>query len=216
MNKIRILIADDHDIVLRGLHPLLESEAGWEVCGEARDGQQAVEMCRQLKPDVIVLDIGMPLLDGVEATRQIRQQCPETEVLAFTGQDSETLVHSLFAAGALAFVLKSEAGDQLIPAIKALAQHQPYLAPRTTRVVFERYLQGSTPVEREATGGLTPREVEMVRLLASGKSNKDVAAALGISVKTVEAHRSTIMRKLDFTAFSDLVRYAVRSNLVEP
>ncbi len=216
MAKTRILIADDHDIVLRGLRPLLESEAGWEICGEAVDGRQAVEMCVQLKPDVIVLDIAMPLLDGVEATRQIRQQCPDTEVLAFTGRESETLVHSLFAAGARACVLKNEAGDQLIPAIKALAQHQPYLASRVSRVVFERYLQGGSPSEQGGTCGLTAREVETVRLLASGKGNKDVACELGISVKTVESHRAAIMRKLGFTAFSDLVRYAVRNSLVEP
>jgi DNA-binding NarL/FixJ family response regulator len=215
MKPLRILVADDHDIVRRGLRPLLESEDGWEVCGEAADGEQAVEMSGRMKPDVVVLDITMPLLDGVEATRQIRRQHPETEVLAFTGTESESLVHRLFAAGARACVLKTEAGEQLIPAIRSLSLHQPFLASRTAQLVFERYLQGGTPAEPIAPGGLTPREQQTVKLLAEGQSNKEVAATLAISVKTVETHRAAIMRKLGFGSFSELVRFAIRQRIVE-
>ena len=214
MKKIRILIADDHDIVRRGLRPLIESEWGWEICGEAKDGREAIALARQLKPDVVVVDVGMPHVSGVEVTREIKHSLPDTEVLAFTGTESETLVHQLFAAGARGCVLKSEAAEHLIPAIKALCEHRPYLASRVSRVVFESYLQGGVAPEVTAPGGLTPRECETVKLLAEGNSNKQVAAALGISVKTVETHRAAIMRKLGFSAFSELVRFAVRNHLV--
>lgn len=215
MKKPRILIADDHDIVRRGLRSLLESEWGWEICGEATNGRDAVSMAADLKPDVVVLDVTMPQLNGVEATRQIKLARPETEVLAFTGTESELLVHQLFAAGARACVLKSDAGEQIIPAIKSLCLHQPYLASRTSQLVFDKYLQGGLQSEHETPGGLTARERETVQLLAEGKSNKEVASALGISVKTVESHRAAIMRKLGLNAFSELVRYAVRNHIVD-
>ncbi len=214
MKRIRILIADDHEIVRRGLRPLIESEWGWEICGEAKDGREAVVLAMELKPDIVVLDVAMPELGGVEVTREIKRTLPDTEVLAFTGTESETLVHQLFAVGARGCVLKTEAAAHLIPAIKSLCSHQPYLASRVSRLVFESYLQGGTLPEHAAPGGLTPRELETVQLLANGKSNKEVAAALGISVKTVETHRAAIMRKLGFSAFSELVRYAVRNHLV--
>lgn len=216
MKKIRVLIADDHEIVRRGLRPLIESEWGWEICGEARDGREAIALAQELKPDVVILDVGMPELNGVEVTRELKRTLPETEVLAFTGTESEALVHQLFAAGARGCVLKSEAAAHLIPAIKALCAHQPYLASRVSRVVFESYLQGGMPPGHDTPGGLTPRERETVQLLAEGRSNKEVAAALGIRVKTVKTHRATIMRKLGFTAFRELVRYAVGTQIVPP
>ena len=199
MKKTRILIVDDHEIVRRGLRPLIESEWGWEICGEAKNGREAVELAAKQKPDIVVLDIGMPELNGIEVTREIRRILPGTEVLAFTGTENETLVHQIFAAGA-----------------KALCEHQPYLGSRISRIVFESYLQGGVAAAEVAPGGLTVREREVVQLLAEGKSNKDVATALAISVKTVETHRATIMRKLGFTAFADLVRYAVRNQIVQP
>lgn len=214
MKKTRILVADDHEIVRRGLRPLIESEWGWEVCGEAINGREAIAKAGELKPDIVVLDVNMPEIGGIDVTREVRRILPETEVLAFTGTESESLIHQLFVAGARACVLKIEATEHLIPAIKSLIQHQPYLASRASGMVFERYLQGGAPAGAEAPGGLTPRERETVRLLANGNSNKEVAAALGISVKTVETHRATIMRKLGFTAFSELVRYAVRNHIV--
>lgn len=212
----RVLIADDHEIVRRGLRPLITAEEGWEICGEAADGLAAVAMAARLKPDVVVLDFGMPLVDGVEATRQIKKHRPETEVVAFTGRESEALVHQLFAAGALACVLKSEADEQLIPAIRALCHHEPYLGNRSARIVFERYMRGGGAPEPSAPAELSAREQETVRLLAAGGSNREVATHFGISVKTVETHRATIMHKLGFSAFSELVRYAVRSGLADP
>ncbi len=214
--KIRILIADDHDIVRRGMRPLIESEWGWEICGEARDGREAVTLAEELKPDVVVLDVAMPEINGVEVARQIKRLLPETEVLAFTGTESEALVHQLFAAGARGCVLKSDAAEHLIPAIKALCEHQPYLGSRVTQMVFESYLQGGLQSEAVAPDGLSPREREIVQLLGEGKSNKEVATTLGISVKTAETHRAAVMRKLGFSAFSELVRYAVRNHLVQP
>jgi DNA-binding NarL/FixJ family response regulator len=213
--KVRILLADDHDIVRRGIRPLIESEWGWEICGEAVEGRQAVSMALELKPDIVIVDVSMPELGGVEVTRQIKRELPETEVLVFSGQDSEALVHQLFAAGARGFVLKSEAAANLIPAIKALCHHQPYFGAHVSGIVFEQYLKGASSPEQAAPDGLTPREREIVQLLAEGKSNKEVATVLGISVKTAETHRAAVMRKLGFSAFSELVRYAVRNHIVQ-
>ena len=215
-SKIRILIADDHDIVRRGMRPLIESEWGWEICGEAKDGREALALAEKLKPDVVVLDVAMPEMNGVDVARQIKKSLPDTEVLAFTGTESEALVHQLFAAGARGCVLKNDAAEHLIPAIKALCAHQPYFGSRVAQVVFESYLKGGLQPEEAAPGGLSPREREIVQLLAEGKSNKEVATTLGISVKTAETHRAQVMRKLGFTAFSELVRYAVRNQLVQP
>ncbi len=214
MKKTRILIADDHEIVRRGLRPLIASQVNWEICGEARDGRETMVLAEELRPDILVLDIGMPALNGVEVTRAIKRTLPEIEVLAFTGTESETLVHQLFAAGARGCVLKSEAAEHLIPALQALCAHQPYLTSRATRIVFESYLKSEACTEQTQPGGLTPREVETVQLLAEGKTNKEIAAIFGISPKTVETHRAAVMRKLDLASFSELVRYAVRHHLV--
>ncbi len=213
--KTRILLADDHEIVRRGLRPFIESEWGWEVCGEAADGKKAVELAAELHPDVVVMDVSMPLLGGVEATRQIKRDSPQTQVLIFTGQESESLVHQLFSAGARAFVLKNEAAAQLIPAIKALLEGQPYFGSSVSKIVFDQYLKGGLQGEVTNPDGLSPREREIVQLLAEGKSNKEVAGELGISVKTAETHRAAIMKKLGMQSFSELVRYAVRNHIVQ-
>lgn len=214
--KTRILIADDHAIILRGLRPLLESEWGWEICGEACDGDEALALALELKPDVVVLDVLMPKINGVDLTRMIKQALPDTEILAFTGADSEDLVRQLFAAGALGYVLKSDAITQLIPAIRAVCQHQPYLGVAVSRIIFETYIKGGIGAAQTSRGELSPREREVLQLIAGGKSNKAAATALGTSVKTVETQRATIMRKLGFTTFSELMRYAVRNHIVPP
>lgn len=216
MKKVRILIADDHDIVRQGLKPLLESEWGWEVCGEVADGREAVALAGKLRPDIVVMDAWMPEMNGMEATRLIKATQPDCEIVAFTGTESETLVQQFFAAGARACVLKTEAGIHLIPAIKALLEHQPYLNSSASRIILEGYLHGGAPPDPASPGSLTPREREITQLLADGKSNKEVAARLDLTVKAVETQRATIMRKLGLTAFSELVRYAVRNQLVEP
>ncbi|MEQ1860644.1 MAG: response regulator transcription factor [Chthoniobacteraceae bacterium] len=214
--KLRILIAEDHEIVRRGMRPLIDSHPGWEICAEASDGREAVDLALKHKPDVAVIDVGLPRLNGVEATRQIKRELPETEVLGFTGIDREDIVHELFAVGALGCVLKTDAEEHLLPAIEALAKHEPYLRSHTGQIVFTSYLRSGAKTPPPVGGKLSPREREVLQLVAEGRSNKDIATLLGTSVKTVETQRSAVMRKLGFKNMSDLVRYAVRHQLVQP
>lgn len=213
---VRILIADDHHVVRTGLRALLESKTGWQVCAEATNGREAVEQAGQLKPDVAVLDIGMPLLNGVEATRQIRKLSPQTEVLILTMHDSELLVQEVLEAGAHGYILKDDADRNLIAAVDALRRHKPFLSPRVSEAARKSALSsdhGTAP--GRSRGRLTPREREILQLLAEGKSNKEVAVGLGISVKTAETHRANIMLKLDFHSITELVRYAVRNKIIQ-
>ncbi len=215
-----ILLADDHEIVRRGLRALLQTQAGWQVCGEAVTGHEAVEKAKQLKPDVVVLDIGMPELNGLEAARQILRAVPQTEVLVLTVHESEELVREVLGAGARGYVLKSDAGRDLLAALEAVSRHKPFFTSRVAEIVLEDYRKGrfkdkNVPA-RNLGETLTSREREIVQLLAEGKSNKEVAACLGISVKTAETHRNNIMRKLGFHSISHLVLYAVRRNIVNP
>ena len=218
MNGTRILIADDHEVVRRGMRVLLESQPGWEVVGEAANGRQAVEMAMALRPDVVVLDITMPELNGLEATRQMREAVPQTQVLVLTVHESEQVAREVLDAGARGYVLKSDAGRDLIAAVDALRQHKPFFTSSVATMVLEGYLQGperAAPSEAPPRR-LTSREREVVQLIAEGKTNKEVAETLGISVKTAEAHRTNVMRKLDLHSVSELVRYAVRNKMVEP
>lgn len=212
---IRILIADDHDLMRRGIRELLATQPGWEIVGEARTGRQAVELAGKLRPDVAVLDLTMPELNGLEATRQIKKSGARTEVLIFTMHDNEKLIRDVLAAGALGYVLKSDAARHLVSAVETVAQHQPYFSAKVSEAVLEGYLHPEK-AQADAAEPLTPREREIVQLLAEGKSNKEVADALGISTKTIETHRATIMRKLELKSFAELVRYAVRNNIVPP
>jgi len=214
---VRILVADDHQVVRTGLRALLESKTGWQVCAEASNGREAVEKAGQLKPDVAVLDIGMPLLNGVEATRQIRKLSPQTEILILTMHDSDQLVQEVLGAGAHGYILKDDADRNLIAAVDALRRHKPYLSSRVSEAASnagEPSEDGSAS-NHSSRSRLTPREREIVQLLAEGKSNKEIAGYLGISVKTAETHRANIMLKLDFHSLADLVRYAVRNNIIQ-
>jgi DNA-binding NarL/FixJ family response regulator len=217
MNEVRILLADDHEVVRKGVRLLIEKVSGWSVCGEAGTGRQAIALAEELNPDVIVLDINMPDLNGLDAIRQIKRTIPKVETLVFTGIENEKLVHDVFEAGARSYILKSDISSHLVSAIEAVAQHKTYFTNKISEIVFARYLHGKTRPSSEMEPGsrLTPREREIVQLLAEGKSNKQVAANLGISVKTAETHRAAIMRKLGFEAFSDLVRYAIRNHIIE-
>jgi DNA-binding NarL/FixJ family response regulator len=212
---VRILLADDHDVVRHGLRHLLESEKGWEVCGEARDGREAVALAEQLQPDVAVLDITMPGLNGLEATRKIRAASPETEVLVFTMHESEDLMREVFAAGARGYLIKSDAARYIVAGIEALAKHQPFFSSQVSAAVLAAFLREGTA--KQAEGGntnLTPREREILQLLAEGNRNKEIARRLGVSVKTVETHRATVMHKIGAETVADLVRYAVRNRII--
>jgi DNA-binding NarL/FixJ family response regulator len=214
---VRILIADDHHVVRTGLRALLESKTGWQVCAEAANGREAVEKAGQLKPDVAVLDIGMPLLNGVEATRQIRKLSPNTEILILTMHDSELLVQEVLGAGAHGYILKDDADRNLIAAVDALRRHKPYLSSRVSEAASKTAQPAGDGWEfnRSSRSRLTPREREVLQLLAEGKSNKEVAEILQISVKTAETHRANIMLKLDFHSVTELVRYAVRNKIIQ-
>jgi DNA-binding NarL/FixJ family response regulator len=214
--KVRILIADDHAIVRFGLRALLESRTEWAICAEAKTGREAVDQAKRLRPDVVIMDIRMPELNGLEATRQIVNDLPQTEVLVLTMDTSEEVARIVLRAGARGFVLKSDADSKLVDAVEALSQHKPYLTPAATEWILGDYVDGVRKTASEYSDRLTPREREIIQLLAEGKSNKEVAVLLGIAVKTVEAHRANVMHKLSLHSLGELVRYAIRNKIVVP
>ena len=219
MAPFRILLADDHEVVRAGLRALLEEQNGWEVVAEAVDGRDAVEKATKLKPDVVVIDIAMPSLNGLEAVRQIVKGVPNTKVLVLTMYDSDPLIQQVLQAGARGYLLKSDAGRDLVSAIEALRRNKTFFTPKVSQMVLEGYLDKSPreKIEGEAEPEslrLTSRQREIVQLLAEGKSSKEVAAVLGLSVKTAETHRANIMRKLDCHSVTELVRYAIRNHII--
>lgn len=212
----RILIADDHEIVRRGLRRVLEEERDWEVVAEAADGKEAIQKALATSPDVAILDYGLPVINGVEATRQIRERSPQTEVLIFTMHDRELIARDLLAAGARGYLLKSDAGHSLVEAVRALVHHRPFFTASLSEIMLNAYLgdisQGSAG---EKTSVLSRRERGVVQLIAEGNTNKQIALILNISPKTVEAHRAAVMRKLGLSSAAELVRYAVRNHIVQ-
>lgn len=213
---LRILVADDHEIVRRGLVSLLRAHPGWEVCGEAADGRQAVEKTKELKPDIVILDIGMPSLNGFEATRQIVHNNPRTRVLILTVTEADEVARAVLDAGARGFIFKSDAARDLVTAVEALECGRTFFTSRVAEMVLGGYFAGhggGANIKNRPI--LTHRECEITQLLAEGKSTKEVAAMLGLSVKTAETHRSNIMRKLDLHSVAELVLYAVRNNFVQ-
>ncbi len=218
MSTLRILIADDHDVVRQGLRALLEAQPGWEICGEAATGRETVEKTRKLKPDIVLLDIIMPELNGLEVLRRIRKATPETQVLVLTMHESEDLIGQALKAGARGFMLKSDAGRDLVTAIDALSRRKPFFTSKVAQMVLEGYLEGTAPgaAEEAPRSRLSAREREVVQLLAEGRTNKEIAARLEISTKTVETHRSSIMRKLNLHSVVELTRYAIRNKIIEP
>jgi DNA-binding NarL/FixJ family response regulator len=209
--SLRILLADDHPLVREGISAVLKSHAGWEVCGEALDGRQAVQMTRDLKPDIVILDLAMPTLNGLDATRQILQENEDQKVLILTMSDSEQLVREVLAAGARGFVLKSDASKDLIAAVEALAHHRTFFTSRI-QDILDGYFRSSDSDTNLPT--LTNREREVLQLIAEGKTTKEVASILGCSVKTAETHRSNFMRKLHLHSVSEVVLYAVRNFII--
>lgn len=214
MSVLRILIADDHEVARRGVRALLETHPGWEICGEAVNGREAVVHASRLRPDVVLLDIGMPSLNGLDATRHILAAAPETRILILTMHDSEQVVREVLAAGALGFLLKSDAGRDLVAAVEALQHRRTFFTTRVAQLVLEGYLHPGIENDQAFRSVLTPREREVIQLLAEGKTSKEVATTLNLSVKTAETHRTNLMRKLDLHSVADLTLYAVRNGIV--
>jgi len=215
MNPLRILVADDHEMIREGVRRFIENQVGWEVCGEASTGLEAIELAEKLRPDVVVIDMVLPGLNGVECTCRIKTRVPTAEVVLFTGNRSEATIRAAFEAGARSYILKSELVLHLMAAIEAVSRHKPYLTEDVSNVLFSRWMD-----QDKGRGGcesptLTEREADTLQRVASGQSNKEVAASLGISIKTVEKHRAAIMRKLRLENVGALVRYAIRNQIIE-
>jgi DNA-binding NarL/FixJ family response regulator len=213
MANLRILIADDHEIVRQGIRAIIESHPGWEVCAEAVDGQETVRKVEECNPDLVALDIGMPNLNGLDAARQILRDNPKAKVLFLTVYDTDQAAKTAMQMGAKGLILKSDAGKELIGAIETIQRNSVYFSPKLIHAGLGSDLRGNRRSLEKDT--LTPRESEVIKLLAEGKSTKDVAARLGLSVKTAETHRSNLMGKLGLHSVSELVLYAVRNNIVQ-
>ncbi len=216
MKTVNILIADDHELVRDGLKARLEMQPGWKVCAEAVDGRMAVEMARKFIPDIAVLDIGMAELNGIEAAAQIRKACPKTKVLILTLQESDDLIRQALAAGVRGYLLKADAARFVVTAIETLLKGQPYFTGKVSSVLLGSFLDPTeAAAAADGSGRLTPREREIVQLLAEAKTSKQVATRLGVSVNTVDAHRANVMRKLNLRSVAELVRYAVRNQIID-
>jgi len=218
MPALRLLLADDHEIVRQGLRSMLEAQRDCQVIGEAADGRQAVTMTKELNPDVVILDIGMPSLNGLEATRQILKLRPQTKVLILTMHESDSVIREVLDAGARGYILKTDAGRDLVSAVESLRRNKTFFTSRVSQMILDGFLKGDSRPPDSLPGSvrLTPRQREIVQLLAEGKSSKEVAVALELSVKTAETHRANIMRKLDCHSVSEVVRYAIRNKIIEP
>jgi DNA-binding NarL/FixJ family response regulator len=219
MGNLRLLVADDHDVVRKGVRTLLEEQPGWEVAAEAADGREAVEKAKLVQPDVTILDLSMPELNGLEAAKEILKTV-QTKVLILTMYDSDPLIRQTLEAGARGYLLKSDAGRDLVSAVDALRRNKTFFTPKVAQMVLEGYL-GRPSKENDEDNNrknglrLTARQKQILQLLAEGKSSKEVAVALNISVKTAETHRANIMRRLDCHSVTELVRYAIRNHIIE-
>jgi DNA-binding NarL/FixJ family response regulator len=215
MDQIRILLADDHTILRESLRTRLEREPDLVIIAEAEDGRSAVTLACQLKPDVVVMDIAMPLLNGLEATRQIKRQCPNLRVLILSQYDNEEYIRQALEAGAMGYILKDAAADELISAIHSVQQGEAVLSPAITRLVIEDYLRWGGIRPNEKGDGLSPREREVLQLIAEGHTNKQIAEILTLSVKTVQAHRLSLMQKLNLHDRGELIKYAIQKKIIE-
>src|SRR5215208_6358445 len=208
----RILIADDHDVVRSGVRAILEAQESWEVVGEAETGKEAVDKALATRPDIVVLDYALPVMNGIEATRQIRARVPGAEVLIFTMHDTDTLVREVLEAGARGFLLKSDARRFLISAVETLADHKPFFTGKVSEALLESFLLKGP---RAGEGALTAGEKSVVQLIAEGKPHRIIAEALSISVKSVEMRRASALKKINADSTAALIRYAIKNKLVE-
>ena len=213
MTRIKILIADDHELVRRGIRHALEANPEWAVVGEAGNGREAVELAERLQPQIAVLDLSMPEMNGLEAIRRILATAPDVRILVLSIHDSDTLIHEVLAAGAKGYLLKSDAARDLLAAVQSLIEGRPFFTAKVSQALLENFVNGGAPKRVEERTRLTPREQEIVRLVADSKTNKEIATLLNISVRTVETHRSNIMEKLAIHSVSDLILYAIRNGL---
>lgn len=214
---LRILIADDHDVMREGTRAVIERQPGWEVCGIATTGREAVAQAIRLQPNVVIMDMSMPDLNGLDASVQIKRRLPGTEILIFTAHETEDLIREVFEIGVKSFICKSEAHTYLIDAIQSLSQHKPFFTNKVSEILFADILNRATKNSNGAQAGqrLSAREREIVQLLSEGGSNKEVAETLGISVRTAETHRASVLRKLGLDSIASLVRYAIRNKIIE-
>jgi DNA-binding NarL/FixJ family response regulator len=219
MGKLRLLVADDHDLVRRGIRALLEEQPGWEVVAEASNGREAIEKAKFVQPDVTILDLNMPELNGLEAAREILRSI-STKVLILTMCDSDQLIRQTLEVGARGYLLKTDAARDLVSAVDALVRNKMFFTPKVAQMVLEGYLvrppnENGDDSNHKNGLRLTTRQNQILQLLAEGKSSKAVAVVLNISVKTAETHRANIMRRLDCHSATELVRYAIRNHLIE-
>jgi DNA-binding NarL/FixJ family response regulator len=217
----RVLVVDDHPVVRRGIRAVLETQPGIQVWGEASNGAEALDLVKAAKPELVLVDLTMPEMNGLEVTAAIREVSPDTEVLVLSMHFSEELAREVLRCGALGYLLKSDADEELLAAVDHARRRQPFFTSKLATTMAQNFMAGragdvALDEDGQPASPLTEREIQVVQLLAEGKSNKEVAAALGVSTRTVESHRNHIMRKMNFGSFSDLIRFAVRSNLVEP
>jgi len=214
MSAFRILLADDHPIFRFGLCSMLGSHEGWEVCGEAADGRETVEKCKQLKPDLLVLDICLPELNGLEAARQILKNNPGQAILVLTAVDSEHVIRECLEAGIRGWVFKSDASEDVVTAVEALQRQKTIFSSRVSDLIMDGYKRHKDGPAADTVTGLSPREREVVQLVCEGKASKEIATILGVSLATAETHRSNILRKLRLHSIAELVLYAVRNGIV--
>lgn len=215
-NTLRIVVADDHELVRRGIRDLIQAQRGWKVVGEAIGGRDAIEIVKKMKPDIAIVDVTMPDVDGLQVTRRIRDVARETQILILTMHESDQMVRRVLEMGARGYVLKSDLAAHLVQAVKDLANGKIYLTPKVSEMVLDGFLKGGGGTKQPENGHArpTPREVEIIRLLAEGKSNKEIAAELGITLRTVETHRGRIMMKMGLHSLTELIRYAIRDKII--
>jgi len=213
--KIRILVVDDHTLLRDGIQALLEEQQDIVIVGQAEDGREAVRLAHQLRPNVVLMDIAMPLLNGLEATRQIKREHPEINVLVLTMYDHEEYFRQLLEVGASGYIIKRAAASELVAAIRAVSRGEAVLSPAITRLLLEDYLHRDANKVETDPDALSPREREVLQLIAEGKTSREIAEIMNLSVKTVQSHRTSLMQKLDLHDRGDLIKYAIQKKIIE-